>query len=76
MNPQHTVPTMKDGDLILTESRSMAVYLVEKYGRKGQDSLYPEDVKIRARINQRIAFDATTFGPTLIKAFVRISISI
>ena len=30
MNPQHTVPTVKEGDLCLTESRAAATYLVDK----------------------------------------------
>ena len=30
MNPSHTVPTMKDGDFVLTQSRAMVTYLVNK----------------------------------------------
>ena len=28
MNPSHTIPTMKDGDFVLTQSRAMVTYLV------------------------------------------------
>ena len=28
MNPAHTIPTMKDGDFVLTQSRAMVTYLV------------------------------------------------
>ena len=62
MNPQHTVPTMVDGKLVLNESRAIATYLASmalKYG--GNQTLYPSDVKIRAIIDQRLHFDAGTF---------------
>lgn len=58
INPQQTVPVIVDGDFILTESRAICVYLVEKYGK--EDSLYPKDVKMRAVINQRLYFDMGT----------------
>jgi glutathione S-transferase len=47
LNPQHAVPTLVDGDLVLTESRAVAVYVAEAYG-KGT-TLYPDDPKIRAK---------------------------
>ena len=28
MNPAHTIPTMKDGDFVLSQSRAMVTYLV------------------------------------------------
>lgn len=58
INPQQTVPAIVDGDFILTESRAICIYLIEKYGK--DDSLYPEDVKTRAVINQRLYFDMGT----------------
>merc|ERR1712141_981188 len=39
MNPQHTIPTMKDGDFCMNESRPIATYLASKYGK--DDKLYP-----------------------------------
>ena len=70
MNPQHTVPTLEDGDLVLNESRPIATYLVAKYGK--DDKLYPADVATRAMIDLRLYFDMGSFY----KAFGDIVVSI
>lgn len=57
INPQCTIPCLIDGDLILTESRAMMIYLVEKYAI--DDSLYPNDLQTRALIHDRLFFDVT-----------------
>jgi len=62
-NPQHTVPVLVDGDLVLTESRAMLQYLASAYGK--DDSFYPKCVKKRAMVDQRLFFDASS----LYKAF-------
>ena len=33
MNPMHNIPTVKDGDFVMNESRAIAAYLVNKYGK-------------------------------------------
>uniref|UniRef100_A0A1B6K0S6 Uncharacterized protein n=1 Tax=Homalodisca liturata TaxID=320908 RepID=A0A1B6K0S6_9HEMI len=58
MNPQHTVPTIVDNGLALNESRAIIMYLAEKYGKC--NTLYPQDIKKRALVNQRLYFDAGT----------------
>lgn len=58
LNPQHTIPTLVDGNLNLWESRAIIAYLVEKYGKT--DSLYPKDPAKRAVVNQRMYFDMGT----------------
>jgi len=60
MNPSHTVPTMKDGDFVLTQSRAMVTYLAAKYGKDGC-KLYPGDVETRAKVDDCLYFDATSF---------------
>ena len=59
INPQHSLPTLVDGDLILNESRPIAGYLVNKYGKN--DKLYPKDPVLRAKVDQRLYFDMGTF---------------
>ncbi|KAH8330518.1 hypothetical protein KR067_004442 [Drosophila pandora] len=59
INPQHTIPTLVDDGFAIWESRAIAVYLVEKYG-KPDSSLYPKDPQKRALINQRLYFDMGT----------------
>jgi glutathione S-transferase len=60
MNPQHTVPTFVDGELILCESKAIGQYLADQYGT--DDSLYPKDPTERALVNQRLFFDVTLFS--------------
>ncbi|XP_041674861.1 LOW QUALITY PROTEIN: glutathione S-transferase D4-like [Drosophila eugracilis] len=67
LNPQHTIPTLVDNGFSLWESRAIAIYLVEKYGK--EDSLYPKDPQTRAVINQRLYFDMGTLHDSFIKYY-------
>ncbi|XP_065372220.1 glutathione S-transferase 1-1-like [Calliphora vicina] len=58
INPQHTIPTLVDGDFSIWESRAIMAYLVEKYGK--DDSLYPKCPQKKAVVNQRLYFDMGT----------------
>jgi len=58
INPQHTVPTLVDGDHALWESRAICSYLVNQHGK--DDSLYPKDPKIRSKVDFFMYFDMST----------------
>jgi len=67
LNPQHTIPTLVDNGFSIWESRAIAVYLVEKYGK--DDSLFPKDPQKRALINQRLYFDMGTLHDSFMKYY-------
>ncbi|XP_053655753.2 glutathione S-transferase 1-like isoform X1 [Cherax quadricarinatus] len=58
LNPQHTLPTLVDGDFVLWESSPICTYLATKYGKT--DSLYPRDAKTCATVNRLLYFDLGT----------------
>lgn len=58
LNPQRNCPTINDNGFVLTESRAIMCYLVDKYGK--DDALYPKDPAWRALVNQRLYFDLST----------------
>lgn len=63
MNPQHTVPTLDDNGVYLWESAPICTYLIAKYGPADGCALYPTDLVQRARIDQRLYFNAAVlFG--------------
>ncbi|KAH8382068.1 hypothetical protein KR009_001654 [Drosophila setifemur] len=70
INPQHTIPTIVDDGFILWESRAIAGYLVEKYGK--DDSLYPNDPQKRAVINQRLYFDMGSMYDSMAKYYFKV----
>ncbi|XP_055546129.1 glutathione S-transferase 2-like [Wyeomyia smithii] len=59
INPEHTVPTLVDGDLILSESRAILSYLMDAYAKENHP-LYPRAAKARALIQHRLNFDLGT----------------
>jgi glutathione S-transferase len=56
VNPAGKVPVLVDGDLVLTESVAIVLYLAEKYPGKG---LLPAAVRPKAEVNRWLLFTAT-----------------
>jgi len=56
INPAGKIPVLVDGDLVLTESVAIVLYLGEKYSSKG---LLPADLGRRAQVNRWLLFAAT-----------------
>lgn len=69
VNPQHTVPTLVDGDFVIWDSHVIGPYLVNTYGK--DDSLYPKDPKQKAIVDQRLYFDVGTLYPRIRAICVR-----
>lgn len=56
LNPAHKVPVLVDGDVVLTESAAIVMYLAEKYPDKG---LLPADLATRAQAYRWTLFAMT-----------------
>lgn len=56
-NPQHTVPLLDDDGTLIWDSHAICCYLVDKYAQS--DDLYPKDLVKRAKLEQRLYFDAS-----------------
>jgi len=61
INPMATIPAMRDGDLLLTESNSILQYAADKVGNA---AAYPTDLKIRADINRWLLWECGSWFPT------------
>jgi glutathione S-transferase len=59
LNPNGAVPTLVDGDLVLTESRAIMQYLAAK---KPESGLLPRDESARADVTRWQFWDATHFS--------------
>lgn len=61
MNPLGTIPVLIDGDYVLSDSHAIMIYLLSKYGGNKSETLYPNDLQIRAAVNQALFFDAGVY---------------
>lgn len=62
LNPNGAVPTLVDGDFVLTESRAIMQYLASK---KPESGMLPRDEKARADVVRWQFWDASHFSPQL-----------
>jgi glutathione S-transferase len=60
LNPNGAVPTLVDGDFVLTESRAIMQYLASK---KPESGLLPRDEAARADVTRWQFWDAVHFSP-------------
>jgi len=62
LNPNGAVPTLVDGDFVLTESRVIMQYLASK---KPESGLLPREERARADVTRWQFWDAAHFSPQL-----------
>jgi len=62
LNPAGKVPVLVDGDLVITESAAIVLYLAEKYPEK---KLLPADLPTRAQVYRWVMFAMTELEPPL-----------
>ena len=62
LNPNGAVPTLVDGDFVLTESRAIMQYLASK---KPESGLLPRDERTRADVTRWQFWDSSHFSPQL-----------
>lgn len=60
INHSATVPALKDGDLLLTESNSILLYAAEL----GKSEYYPSDIKKRADVNRWLFWESSVWFPS------------
>jgi glutathione S-transferase len=66
LNPNKLVPTLEDGDFLLTENSAILKYLADKI----DSPAYPKDLKQRARVNERMDWTSTQLSQDLVYALV------
>ena len=70
LNPQGVVPTLVDGDFVMTESRAICSYIGNAYAKE-DSGLYPKDPKIRGTIDSRLYFEMGSFYKAMAACTVR-----
>src|ERR1700761_4727334 len=58
LNPLGQIPTLEDGDLMLTESSAILKYIADKF----DSTAYPKELKARAKVNEMMDWFNTSFS--------------
>jgi glutathione S-transferase len=66
LNPNKLIPTLEDGDFVLTENSAILKYLADKINSPA----YPKDLQQRARVNERMDWTSTQLCSDLVYALV------
>jgi len=61
INPRGKVPSVKDGDFCVSESRAIAAFLCNKYADEDHKHLYPEDPKERGKVDMLLYIGEAVF---------------
>lgn len=61
VNPNASVPALRDGDFTLWESNAILQYAADKLGR---ESAYPRDLQKRADINRWLLWESSSWFPS------------
>lgn len=67
LNPNCSLPALKDGDFVLWESNAMLQYAADKAGK---DAYYPKDLQTRADINRWLMWEGAQWFPSCYKYLV------
>jgi glutathione S-transferase len=66
LNPNKLIPTLEDGDFVLTENSAILKYLADNI----DSPAYPKDLHLRARVNERMDWISTQLCSDLVYALV------
>lgn len=61
INPNASLPSMRDGDFVLWESNSILQYAADK---NGKSQFYPTDLRQRADVNRWLNWESSTWFPS------------
>jgi glutathione S-transferase len=61
LNPNASIPAMKDGDFVLWESNAILQYAADKVGNA---SAYPTDLRTRADVNRWLLWESSSWFPS------------
>ena len=67
LNPNQSLPAIKDGDFVLWESNAILQYAADKHGKT---DMYPTDPQTRADINRWMLWESAHWFPSTYKYLV------